>query len=79
MLSICPSFNAAPLTLQRVLTMRSALASDRKGLESKTAFLLSPACDETVFYSEDKVNMQRLHLYQILNLTNIIISQSPQA
>lgn len=43
MLSICPSFNAAPLTLHRVLTMRSALASDRKGLEAKTPFLLSPS------------------------------------
>lgn len=39
MLSICPSFNAAPLTLHKVLTMRSALASDRKGLESRTPFL----------------------------------------
>lgn len=43
MLSICPSFNAAPLTLHRVRTMRSALASDRKGLESRTPFLFSPA------------------------------------
>lgn len=43
MLSICPSFNAAPLTLHRVLTMRSALASFRKGLESRMPFLLSPA------------------------------------
>lgn len=43
MLSICPSFNAAPLTLQSVRTIRSALASERKGLESKTAFLCSPS------------------------------------
>lgn len=43
MLSICPSFNAAPLTLHSVLTMRSALASDRNGLESRTPFLFSPA------------------------------------
>lgn len=38
MLSIWPSLSAAPRTLQSVRTMRSALASDRKGLESSTAF-----------------------------------------
>lgn len=42
MLRACPSLRAAPLTLHRVLTIRSALASDRKGLESRTAFLFSP-------------------------------------
>lgn len=38
MLSIWPSLSAAPRTLHSVRTMRSALASDRKGLESSTAF-----------------------------------------
>lgn len=38
MLSIWPSLSAAPRTLHSVLTMRSAFASDRKGLESSTAF-----------------------------------------
>lgn len=38
MLSICPSFSAAPRTLHKVLTILSALASDRNGLESITAF-----------------------------------------
>lgn len=38
MLSIWPSLSAAPRTLHSVFTMRSALASDRKGLESSTAF-----------------------------------------
>lgn len=38
MLNICPSFSAAPRTLHKVLTILSALASDRNGLESITAF-----------------------------------------
>ena len=36
------SLRAAPLTLHSVLTIRCALASDRKGLESVTAFLPTP-------------------------------------
>jgi len=38
-LSIWPSLRAAPRTLHSVLTIRSALASERKGLWSRTAFL----------------------------------------
>lgn len=38
MLSIWPSLSAAPRTLHSVRTIRSAFASDRKGLESSTAF-----------------------------------------
>ncbi len=37
MLNICPSLRAAPLTLQRVLTILSALASVKNGLLSKIA------------------------------------------
>lgn len=38
-LSICPSLRAAPRTLQRVRTILSALASERKALESRMDFL----------------------------------------
>ena len=38
MLSIWPSFRAAPRTLQRVATILSALASERKALESRMDF-----------------------------------------
>lgn len=38
MLSICPILSAAPRTLQSVLTILSALASDSKG-ESSRAFM----------------------------------------
>lgn len=37
-LSICPSFSAAPRTLQSVRTILWALASDRKALESSMDF-----------------------------------------
>lgn len=38
MLSICPILSAAPRTLHRVLTILSALASDRRG-ESNRALM----------------------------------------
>lgn len=37
MLSICPILSAAPRTLHRVLTILSALASERKGESSRAA------------------------------------------
>lgn len=37
MLIICPSLRAAPLTRHRVLTIRSAFASDSNGFLSKMA------------------------------------------
>ena len=37
MLNICPSLSAAPLTLQRVLTILSALDSDKIRLPSRRA------------------------------------------
>lgn len=62
MLSICPSFSAAPLTLHKVLTMRSALASDRKGLESRTPFLLSSAQNKkNIIDMTVQKNAGRLH------------------
>lgn len=59
MLNICPSFSAAPRTLHKVLTILSALASDRKGLESINAF-----------FPEDKErrHMAEEHPYQQAHL-----------
>jgi len=42
MLRICPSFSAAPLTLQSVSTILSAFASVRKGLESNRELFSLP-------------------------------------
>lgn len=45
-LSICPSFRAAPRTLQSVRTILSALASERKALESSMDFLSPTKTDK---------------------------------
>ena len=42
-LSICPSFKAAPLTLHKVFTIRSALACVKNGLWSNIAIAVSEA------------------------------------
>lgn len=58
MLNICPSFSAAPRTLHSVLTILSALASDRNGLESITAFF--PEGKERKLMDENHPQLSKL-------------------
>lgn len=58
MLNICPSFSAAPRTLHKVLTILSALASDRNGLESITAFF--PEGKERKLMDENHPQLSKL-------------------
>lgn len=58
MLNICPSFRAAPRTLHKVLTILSALASDRNGLESITAFF--PEGEERKHMDEKHPHLSKL-------------------
>lgn len=61
MLSIWPSFRAAPRTLHSVLTIRSAFASDRKGLESSTAFFPEGQKRSTQIQSLRRMPGRNLH------------------
>lgn len=61
MLSIWPSFRAAPRTLHSVLTIRSAFASDRKGLESSTAFFPEGQKGSTQIQSLGRMPGRNLH------------------
>ncbi len=81
-LSICPSFRAAPRTLQSVRTILSALASERKALESSMAFLSPKKNTHTSFITDDTVFQLHVIIFDIclleyFNLVVMVILCSP--